>query len=242
MTEPGPGPRSGARDNGLRCGGYVAVGDLDPRVADAMLDTLRAEGIAAYVLPTPASRGGYLELRLPARMTDRLYVDTTKSERAIELVGLERAEAEPAPRAARPEPDLDVDAAWQGLLASLKAPADSATWPSRENVSESRRPAHLDDIPLEGLELEQLTSTEPVDLDDEHFVPPEAPPVPRLRRVTAGALAAIALGVLALGTNFDGGSLAWLAIFAIIGGGLVLVWNVKSGPPTDSGWDDGAVV
>jgi hypothetical protein len=135
-----------------------------------------------------------------------------------------------------------VDAAWQGLLASLKAPSDAATWPSRENVSESRRPAHLDDIPLEGFDLDRLTTPEPVDMEDEHFVPPPVPPLPRLRRVTVGALAAIIVGLLMLGTNFDGGSLAWLAIFAIIGGGIALVWNVKSGPPTDSGWDDGAVV
>ncbi|MGN6472883.1 MAG: hypothetical protein ACTHK4_04415 [Mycobacteriales bacterium] len=243
MSESAPGPRSGARDNGLRCAGYVAVGDLDPRVADAILDSLRAEGIAAYASPTPASRGGYLELRLPARMTDRLYVDSTKSERAIELVGLERAEAEPdvalGPSVGA---DLDVDAAWQQLLASLKSSSDTATWPNRENVTESRRPAHLDDIPLEGLELERLTTTGPVDLDDEHFQPPPAPPLPRLRGVTVAALAAIGLGVLVLVTKFDGGSLGWLAIAAIIGGGIALVWNVKNGPPTDSGWDDGAVV
>jgi hypothetical protein len=243
MTESAPGPRSGARDNGLRCGAYVAVGDLDPRVADAVLDTLRAEGIAAYASPTPAARGGYLELRLPSRLTDRLYVDATKGERAKELVGLERAEAEPA---ARPSPasdaELDVDAAWQQLLASLRSPSETATWPNRENVSEPRRPAHLDDIPLEGLQFENLTTTEPLGLDDEHFVPPPAPPMPRLRGVTVGALAAIVFGFLVLVTHFDGGSLAWLAIFAIIGGGIALIWNVKNGPPTDSGWDDGAVV
>lgn len=243
MSEPGPGPRSGARDNGLRCAGYVAVGDLDPRVADAILETLRAEGIAAYALPTPASRGGYLELRLPARMTDRLYVDTTKSARATELVGLERADAEPEPRPSAPaDASLDVEAAWQQLLASLKSSTDAATWPSREDVSEPRRPAHLDDIPLEGLELERLTTPGPVDIDDEHFVPPPAPPLPRLRGVTLGALAAIALGILVLVTRFDGGSLAWVAVAAIIGGGIALVWNVRNGPPTDSGWDDGAVV
>lgn len=244
MSESAPGPRSGARDNGLRCAGYVAVGDLDPRVADAVLDTLRAEGIAAYASPTPASRGGYLELRLPARMTDRLYVDSTKSDRATELVGLEQAEAEPEVRDTHSGVDanLDVDAAWQQLLASLKSSSDTATWPSRENVSEPRRPAHLDDIPLDGLELERLTSPGPVDLDDEHFEPPPAPPLPRLRTVTLAALAAIALGILVLVTRFDGGSLAWLAIAAIIGGGIALVWNVRNGPPTDSGWDDGAVV
>ena len=41
MVEYGQGPRSGARDNGLRCAGYVPVGDLDPRVADALLESLR---------------------------------------------------------------------------------------------------------------------------------------------------------------------------------------------------------
>jgi hypothetical protein len=57
-----------------------------------------------------------------------------------------------------------------------------------------------------------------------------------------GALAAIALGVVLLVTNFGGGDFAWPAIGAIIGGAVALIWNVKNGPPTDSGWDDGAVV
>jgi hypothetical protein len=244
MTDFGSGPGSGTRDNGLRCGNYIAVGDLDPRVADAMLDTLRAEGIAAYAAPTPATRGGYLELRLPARMTDRLYVDSTKSDRAAELVGVEQAEAEPPPRPTPPASDVDVDAAWQQLLTSLKTPtpADAETWPNRENVSERSRPAHLDDMPLDGPEFDLLSNLDQVNLEEEHFVPPPAPPLPKLRSATIGALAAIALGIVILVTNLDGGTFAWPAIAAIIGGGLALVWNVKQGPPTDSGWDDGAVV
>jgi hypothetical protein len=243
MSEFGSGPSAGSRDNGLRCGNYVAVGDLDPRVADAMLDTLRAEGIAAYVLPTPAARGVGLELRLPPRMTDRLYVDSTKSDRATELVDLEKADAEPAPP---PGPslgsDVDVDAAWQQLLTSLKTPTTTATWPTRENVSESSRPAHLDDMPLDGPEYDLLSNLDQVNLEEEHFVPPPPPPLPKLRRATVGALAAIGLGIALLVTNFGGGDFAWPAIAAIIGGGIALVWNVKSGPPNDSGWDDGAVV
>ena len=49
-------------------------------------------------------------------------------------------------------------------------------------------------------------------------------------------------GVLILLTNFDSGSLLWLAIIAIVSGVVTLVWHMKEGPPTDSGWDDGAVV
>ncbi len=243
MSEYGSGPSAGARDNGLRCGSYISVGDLDPRIADAMLDTLRSEGIAAYVAPTPASKGVGMELQLPARMTDRLYVDSTKSERAKTLVDLEKEDSEPAPP---PTPslgsDVDVDAAWQQLLTSLKTPTTAATWPSRENVSESNRPAHLDDMPLDGPEHDLLSNLDQVNLEEEHFVPPPPPPLPKLRRVTVGALAAIALGIVLLVTNFGDGDFAWPAIAAIIGGAVALVWNVKQGPPTDSGWDDGAVV
>lgn len=243
MTEFGSGPTSGSRDNGLRCGGYVAVGDLDPRVADALLDTLRSEGIAAYAVPTPASRGANLELQLPSRMTDRLYVDATRSERASELVDLERQDAEPPPA---PSPSLgsevDVDAAWQQLLTSLKSPTTTATWPNRENVSESRRPAHLDDMPLDGPEYDLLSNLDQVNLEEEHYVPPPPPPLPKLRRATLGALIAIAAGIVLLVTNFGDGDFAWPAIAAIIGGAIALIWNVKQGPPLDSGSDDGAVV
>lgn len=258
MTEPSPHSRSGARDNGLRCAGYNAIGDLDPRVADAMLEALRDHGIAAYVTPTPGSRGGYLEVKLPAEMTSRLFVDATKVDAATKLVGIERQEeaataappTPPTPGEPRPEPspsnepspsiepspsnepaltsDGDIDAAWQQLLVSLQAPSTAVepSWPSSEDVGPA--PDFIG---------------EPFNLDeDEHFVPPPPPPVPRLRPVTIGALAAIIGGILVLVTQVDDGSWDWAAIIAIIAGGISLAWHVKEGPPTDSGWDDGAVV
>jgi hypothetical protein len=241
MTEFGTGPSSGSRDNGLRCGGYVAVGDLDPRVADVLLDTLRSEGIAAYASPTPPAKGLALELSASAQMTDRLYVDTTKSERATELVQLEAAEAHPA----EPAPATgatDVDAAWQQLLTSLQTPTPTATWPSRENVADSGRHDYLDDLPLGDAGVDQLTSLDQVNLEEEHFEPPLPPPLPKLRRATMGALAAIGFGILLVVTNVGDGAFVWPGIFAIIGGCVALVVNMKPGPPSDSGWDDGAVV
>ena len=77
---------------------------------------------------------------------------------------------------------------------------------------------------------------------EDHFVPPPPPPIPRLQRVTVIALLSILAGILILLTNFDSGSLLWLAIVAIVAGVATLVWHMKEGPPTDSGWDDGAVV
>src|SRR5213082_2139446 len=108
----------GTRDNGLRCGNYTAVGDLDPRVADSLLETLRENGIAAYAGPAPGATGGYMETRLPSRPVDRLWVDDAQLERAREILAAE--EAGPAPSTPA---EQDIDAAWQQVLASLQSPS-----------------------------------------------------------------------------------------------------------------------
>jgi hypothetical protein len=237
----------GTRDNGLRCAGYQPVADLDPRIADAMLVTLRAAGIAAYAAPTPAASGGYGELRLPSVPTDRLWVDGEQLERARELLdGETTGVPNPGLRdAARGTPAaVDFDAAWQQVLTSLRSPSvrePDPRWPAAENVVVGAD---------EDTDLERLTDglddgdggggVDPA--DEEHFVPPPAPPLPRLRSVTAGAIAAIAVGLLAIVFNVDNGAWRIPGFVAIVAGAISLVWNMRQGPPNDSGWDDGAVV
>lgn len=217
MTDRDEGPRPGSRDNGLRASNYVAVADLDPRVAEALLETLRGEGIAAYVSPTQGPR---------VQHTDRLYVDETRARAAADLVAAEDGPQQP--RETEPQ-DLDVDTAWQQVLASLQSAAPtSRPWPASEDVSpepEASSILDLDDEP-----------------EDEHFEPPEPPPLPTFRPVTIGSLLAIIAGIFVVVTGVDGGDLWWLGTAAIIGGAISLVWHVKDGPPNDSGWDDGAVV
>jgi hypothetical protein len=213
------GSRHGTRDNGLRCANYAAVADLDPRVADALLAALREEGIAAYAAPT-AVTGGAMESRLPDRPIDRLWVDDSQVARAKALV-----EQESASQVAPPDPDFET--AWQQVLASLQAtpgPA-SPSWPEEE--------------PSDYLEDDER-SYDPA--DEDHFQPPPPPPLPRLRKSTIGAIAAIVFGLLILALNVDGGSLTVFALLAILGGVVSLVYNMRQGPPTDSGWDDGAVI
>jgi hypothetical protein len=232
----------GTRDNGLRCAGYRPVADLDPRVADAMLVTLRTHGIAAYAAPTPAAAGAYGELHLPSVPTDRLWVDGEQVDRARDLLTGETGEAgqtggpSGADEHAGP-PSVDFDAAWQQVLTSLRSPSvrePEPRWPERENVG------------TEELDVEAATggnlgsSYDPA--DEDHFVPPQPPPLPRLRSVTLAAAAAIGLGLFVLVVNLDGGTFRVPAFVAIIGGAISLVWNMRQGPPTDSGWDDGAVV
>ncbi len=80
--------------------------------------------------------------------------------------------------------------------------------------------------------------------DEEHFVPPEPPPLPMLRPGTLGALLLLALGlVLVLAPGLLGLAERLgtpLGLLALAGGIGVLVLRLRQGPPTDSGWDDGA--
>lgn len=80
--------------------------------------------------------------------------------------------------------------------------------------------------------------------DDEHFVPPEPPPLPRLRPGTIFGILLLAVGVLLLaGPNLIGLAprvATPLALVALAAGIGWLVLRMRQGPPPDSGWDDGA--
>lgn len=82
------------------------------------------------------------------------------------------------------------------------------------------------------------------DDDEDHYVPPEPPPIPALRPRTLGGLLVIGLGVLLL---FAPGVLGLaarigtpLGLLALTGGIGWLVLGLRSGPAPGSGWDDGA--
>jgi hypothetical protein len=80
--------------------------------------------------------------------------------------------------------------------------------------------------------------------EDDHFVPPEPPPLPRMRPGTVVGVTLVVLGVLLLvvpgllGLTPKIGTP--LALIALTGGIGWLVLRIRQGPPPDSGWDDGA--
>jgi len=87
----------------------------------------------------------------------------------------------------------------------------------------------------------------PADDDDDHFVPPVPPPLPRLDPVTKGAWVALFGGpaylLIAVMVNWQvPGWAAFCAVAAFIGGFATLVVHMGERPPRDSGPDDGAVV
>jgi hypothetical protein len=83
--------------------------------------------------------------------------------------------------------------------------------------------------------------------DDEHYVPPVPPPLPRLDPVSKGAWAALfgGPGYLLLAVLLGWVVPSWAAFCAVgafVGGFATLVVRMGDRPPSDSGSDDGAVV
>lgn len=80
--------------------------------------------------------------------------------------------------------------------------------------------------------------------EDEHFVPPEPPPLPRLRAGTLFGIFLLAVGVFLLaGPNLIGLGpriATPLALVCLAAGIGWLVLRMRHGPPPDSDWDDGA--
>jgi carboxylesterase len=166
------------------------------------------------------------------------------------------------------------EAAWLDLIARFDAPAPGADgngpWPEREDLA---GPVHVTPIVPEALPREPPADPSeqpsprrqvPPDrqdappaaspgksyldyLDEEHYVPPSPPPLPKLDPVTKGAWLALFGGPLylliatAVGWSIPGLA-AFLAVAAFVGGFAVLVLRMDSGGPRDSGPDDGAVV
>lgn len=142
------------RDNGFVARHYLPLADLDPRLAEAMLDVLRAESIAAYVEPSTGHKGGYLEVHLPERPRDRLWVDRERHDRAARLLSEHTAApvlpiddafaanqssfGSAAADSTRPVDDTSgIDDAWAQLVANYDLPSPDAVprWPVAEDVA-----------------------------------------------------------------------------------------------------------
>lgn len=231
---------AGARGNGLpAAASWVLLRDVDSHLTSTVLEALREAGIPAYAVPSSGFLGGYLEVHLPNRPADRIWVDSaTRSLAGAVVTGALPPEAD-----APPAPD-DEEARWAELVASFDAPATTpvGVWPASEDLDDVR-PA---EAALSGQVLEPEEPAYLLD-DEEHFEPPPPPPLPKLRTRTRYALLAMAAGVLVLvlpallSESFSGG-LILLGIALILGGAVALLLGMGDSPPSDSGWDDGAVV
>ena len=162
----------------------------------------------------------------------------------------------------------DVDAAFAAIIAGLDdvqwthtpqqvdAAVESATAGEAGNSEGDRAAERAQRKSLRRMEraeevaefqAERQAQQDEIDADDAHFVPPEPPPLPRLRRRTVAALLLMALGILAMVEP----QLFQIAPDAVLILGLVLLMTgigllvsrlrARATDPEDgSGWDDGA--
>lgn len=85
-------PPAGRRDNGLPSAEWGALVDLDPRLSDALLDSLAAEGVPAFVEPARDTDSATRATVLPKRPLDRLWVDPAHADLARGVVTSEVAD------------------------------------------------------------------------------------------------------------------------------------------------------
>lgn len=258
------------RGNGLDAASFVAIADLDPRIADVMLEVFRDAELAAYVEPCQPSAGVLLEVRLPSAPTDRLYVDEAELERAKRLLDehlLELSESDEPVEAedtdVRSTGDLD-DAAWQELVRAYESDAETSLvppWPVVEDTDDTassesgessestggragdRIDDDVEDDSVPGRPAVSTTTTTPADADG--FVPPSPPPLPRLDPIAKAGWAGVLGGpaLLILATIAGDYVPSWFVPAGLVGfvaGFLTLVVRMRGGPPDES--DDGAII
>ncbi len=92
MTTALPPDGAGRRDNGLPSAEWGALVDLDPRLSEALLDSLAAEGVAAFVEPARDTDSYTRATVLPKRPLDRLWVDPSRADLARGVVSSEVAD------------------------------------------------------------------------------------------------------------------------------------------------------
>lgn len=220
------------RGNGLTADAYVPLADLTPQLADAMLTALRDAGIAAYAAPAPGKVGGYLDVRLPEEPTDRLYADASAKKAAEDILESRLPELREDYAASRNEAEIFAE-----IVAGFDSDpgGDDTPWPAEENVED--RP---DEPTLPTRVVKPAADGE----DEDHFIPPTPPPLPKPDAMTRLAWVALLGGpvylVAAVFLRWEVPSwAAFTAVAAFIGGFVALVLRMGDDPPED---DDGAVV
>ena len=202
---------------------WTPLVEVDHRVSQPLLDILEDSDVAAYAEP-----------RGQSAPVDRIHVDATMRDVAEMVVGAELpgllAELGPAP-------DADLDP-FDAIVAGWDAVPESPSWPEAEDVRPARQPLVVEP---------DLSTIRPVP-EEEHYVPPPAPPVkwpaqPATRFAIAGiVLGLVALVVLPVIGHVPSQGIQVLGALSILAGLATLILRMRDTPSVDDGPDDGAVL
>lgn len=260
--------RPQGRDNGLPpASRYSALVDVDPPVADHVLDLLRDADIPAVATPLTGTQGLARDTIPPDRPTERIHVDHSAVDRAHTVVGRAlpslrsefladaamRSDAQDMQALSRQRElaDADVDALFDDIVSGYSTTSTEPVprWSVHEDVTPddpSHAPATRNDAGSDRL-MRELSGPRDYELieDDGHFVPPTPPPLPETDPITRLAWGALLGGPLLILISTLLGLILepWMvlgALAAFLGGFITLVVRMRDHKP--EGWDDGAVV
>ncbi len=215
-----PGRR---RDNGLVAASYVALTDIAAPVAPSVLAALGRARIAAYLAEAPATPGAL-----------RLYVAASERADARTIVAsVVRASGAPAP-VTDPLAGIDPDAEFARLVADWHVDTHNA-------IREAEKQLTREDEDWR-LRLNTPVPT-PEAVEDEHYVPPAPPPLPRFAAPTIVAMVVIAMSIVILcfGGEFGLASrlTLLLGVMGVLLGAGMLIMRMREHRDDD---DDGAVL
>lgn len=237
---------------GLPAAAFAKLVDVDPPIAEHVIDLLTQAQIPSYAEPLVGDTGPYRDVRAPDRPTTRIYVERTRLAEARGAIssGLPALRAEfHADAAARADADAmkrassdRIDAAWEDIVAGFHT-AEAPDRPTIEGSGLSQRLVREHTQPPEPPTAGPRDYTVPDDPDDEGFTPPPPPPMPRPRdRFDTFAWIGLIGGPLAIILAFVLGVGGWLAAvgFAAFTAGFVTL-VARASDRRDDG-SDGAVV
>ena len=234
-AQPGGDDLPRQQDNGLPAVRYVPLMDVSPEFGDVLLAALGRSRIAAYLDHSPDHPAGRrlfvaAEERVDARTIVSAVIRATGG--TPPPVAGEKAELRPDPLAG-----VDTDAAFADLIADWHVDTVTAIRNAEKALSREDADwrARLEQTPADADELAWL--------DEQHYVPPVPPPLPRFAGPTVVAIAVLAVSVLLLvfGTHLALGNrfVMFLGVCGVLVSTAILVMRLRARPDDD---DDGAVV
>lgn len=255
---------------GLPAGAYAKLVDVDPPIAEHVLDLLAGAQIPAYAEPLVGDTGPYRDVRAPDRPTTRIYVEKSRLSEARRVISdalpplraefhadaAARADADDMKRASADR----IEAAWDDIVAGFHTaeppprPGVEGSGLSQRLVREHTDPPEVPHPDAAGQDPDaagQVPTPAPGPrdyelpdiLDDEGFSPPPPPPMPRPRdRFDAFAWIGLIGGPIAIIIAFVLGTGGWLAAagFAAFTAGFITL--IARSPDRRDEGDDGAVV
>lgn len=217
-------------DNGLRAAAYVPLTDVDTEVGRHLLTALGRARIAAYLGPVPTGEDELSRLFVAAeeRVDARTIVKA-----AVRALGTE----EPALPMNDPLAGRDTDSEFDALVADWKIDTVAA-------IREAERDLTREDADWRA-RLIKPQNTDEVWLDEDHYIPPPPPPLPRLAAPTIIAMSVLAMSIIVLGLGGEFGLAGQftlvLGLAGLLLGGVILFTRIRDFRRDDDE-DDGAAI